>query len=193
MEFTADTVMPFVILGIFVAVFVSIGIYYLLRFLKGSIKIYIPSQTMFFGEEIKGQITVVAKKEINANRIMVSLVCEEKHRSHSRHGSNTHWEEIYRKDFVLANSLMLPQATTRSYEFSVLTPTDSNVRSMPNFNNEMVNSLVSAFSGMMTMPKRWCIEARVDATGVDLKSRQYITLNQGARIQPSNSMSMLRN
>jgi hypothetical protein len=141
-----NLVMTILLVGFFVVVFGGIILWVILMYLKGNLKITTSKDTYSFGEQIHGVLTVTAKKDIEVNKVIVSLICMER-----RPGKNQTDEELYRNDNIIDSSSHMSKGSSRTYNFDIATP-------MKNIEKENLHNY----------RREWFLEIRVDAKGVDL-------------------------
>lgn len=171
-----DNLLLIIILCVALAVAGGIGAYFLMRFLRGSIKLHLPVTSFQPGDEIKGRFDLHAKKAIEGKRLIVSLIGTE-HRRHRQNGkSETQTQEIFRKETLVEEARSYPAGTQQSYNFALRIPE-------PNETEEKVQAWAKGLDqavNMMTGSRRrvvWKVEARLDAKGIDLVGSQTVSVN----------------
>ena len=86
----------------------GIATFYIMRMLKGRLRIVLDKTGFAYDEPITGRITILAKKPIESTRLVVSLVAEETRRNRDRDDDEkTETREIFRNDVVIAGSKFL--------------------------------------------------------------------------------------
>lgn len=89
--------------GIVAAIILFIVGYFIVRSMKGSLKLELPQKSVVSGDKILGTLSVAAKKSVQVDRLYVALVGEREERvrrSSSSGGSSTsrRWVEFYRDE-----------------------------------------------------------------------------------------------
>ena len=164
-----------VVLGIIIF---SVALYFLLRFLKGSIKIKLEKHGFGSGESINGSFQLITKKEIEGNRLFIALIGEEETTYYDGDTKKTRREEIYRYEHNLEDEKIYEAGTTEDYQFELPGPAEEQ-KDLPDKAGGLVKAIAigaELFSGRRRRVK-WYIEARLDAKGVDLASTQKISIN----------------
>ena len=152
-------------------VIIGIITYYVIRFLKGSLKINLEKNYFYFGDEINGTIKLKAKKIIESDRFLVALVEEELRST----GKSSRWVEISRIEKTLEGKRNYPMNFSNSYSFKFLIPEIAK----ENLNSEFNLNIMNGFFKILKRYRRWRIISRVDATGVDLFSSKVISIKNG--------------
>ena len=144
--------------------------FYVMRALKGSIRLYLASPTLSYGQPIEGNITIRANKPIQSTRLVLTLRAEEIRRYRDRdHDEQTSTHEVYRKDFVLAGNKVFAARESQDIPFSLpgLPAPGAAAGGTPG----LVGSVIQAGFEMMAGQDRemyWELIARLDCPGVDL-------------------------
>jgi hypothetical protein len=165
-----------VIIVVVGGIILSILTYYILRFLRGSIKLTLPRTTFNPGEAITGNFELQTKKEIEGNKLLVSLIGLRVTKSHHNGKSRTHTDEIYRDAVILEEARPYPAGYQAHYSFTLKTP---NWREPEFLSSTIGQTLTTAFKllGSSSSHIKWKIEARLDAKGVDLATSKAVSLN----------------
>ena len=89
-------VLKIAIPAVIVLVVALIAGYYIARFMRGSIKITLAKNSFNSGEQVTGSFDLITRKEIDGNRLFVSLIGKEVTRQRHGEKTRTHTREIYR-------------------------------------------------------------------------------------------------
>jgi hypothetical protein len=169
----AGMIMVAVVVG---GVLLAVLAYYIARFMKGTMKLALSRTTFNPGDIITGRFDLHTKKEIEGNKLIVSLIGVQitKHYENGKH--RTHSREVYRDEVLVEGPKVYPAETTAVYDFKIAAP---NMQSPEFMNSTVGQALTVAFSllGNRSARMQWKIEARLDAQGVDLATSQAITIN----------------
>ena len=178
-----------IIIGLAIAIVAAIVGYHLLRYMKGSLKLAISRSTANSGELLTGTVTLEIKKA-TSGLLKVSLVGHERRRtrSSSGSGSSSKMVEVYRDDLVLEESREFSPGFSRDYPFELTAPSSSVARSGASVLNELagktgsdvmdnVLKVAAGFASQTASRIYWRIEARLDADGVDLYTKQKAQVN----------------
>ncbi len=180
---------PYIIGGVVLAVLIAIIAYYVARFMKGSVKLPLARNSAASGEPISGRVDLEAKRSIHG-LLKVSLVGREKRekRSSNGDGTTTEWVDVYRADRILEETRDFGGGFTQTYEFETVAPTSAEARRGGAVIREMadkagdgvmgsVMKMAAGAADMMQGRIYWHMEARLDADGVDLYTKEKVTVN----------------
>lgn len=165
-----------IIIAIAVLVAVAIAAYYIIRFMRGNIKLNLPRTAFNAGESISGSFELLTKKPIQGKRLVVQLIGKEVTRYRENGKSRTRKREIYRDEVLIEGAKAYPGGTLETYPFEIATP---DLQSPEFLNSTLGQALTTAmqFIGGRSTRIEWNLEARLDAVGVDLADSQSISLN----------------
>jgi len=152
--------------------------YFLLVFLKGSIKIQLPKISYVPGDVVKGTVRLHAKQIIEANEFIVCLVAKQVTKTRDSDGKRTTQEsEIYRDGILLEGPMQYSKNSIKDYFFELKMPdSDNPVMVKPKAPQSIALDLVKLFVGRGECQLVWSVEASLDAKGVDLFSTKRIYL-----------------
>lgn len=152
----------------------AVASYFILRYMKGSIKIQLGKTSFDAGEAIKGNFRLVARQTIEANKLSVALVAEQVIKRKDSDGKDvTDSHEVYRDEQVLEGQCLYEKGFDKTHSFELLVP-QSGESSMDSSN---VGKALKTLGSMMDMNQRyleWSIEVLLDAKGIDLASREKV-------------------
>lgn len=162
-------------------VFAAIGLialtvagYFILRYLKGSIKIELDKTSFTAGETIKGKFRLIARQTIEANKLTVALVAEEVIKRKDSDGKNiTETQEVYRDEEVIEGKHLYEKGFDNTHDFELLVPGTSE----SSMDNSKMGQALKTLGSMMDMNRRyleWSIEVRLDAKGIDLTDSEKV-------------------
>ena len=174
-----------IVIAVVAIILVAVGIYYLMRFLRGSIKLELPQTRFQPGEQITGRFELTTKKAIEGKRLLVSLIAKEVIDQNDSNGNrNERKREVYRDQFLIEEDQVYPAGTQKTYEFTIHAPHDPGSHTSeanPVIDAAMVEKISTAvqmagnlFGSGMIHRLEWQIEAGLDANGVDLAKHQRI-------------------
>ncbi len=164
------------IVSIAAAVVIGIGIFFLLRFLRGTIKLSLPLTAFSPGDEIKGSFELHVKKPIQGKRLIVSLIGTQ-HRRTKRNGkTESHTQEVYRKEEVIEQGRQYQAGLRETYHFTMVIPEESDNEQMLKSAAKTVMMAADIVSGSRTQT-RWKLEARLETKGIDLVGWKRVKLN----------------
>ena len=169
-------VLKIAIPAIVVLAVVLVAGYYIIRFMRGSIKITLSKNSFNEGEQITGSFELTTRKEIEGNRLYVMLVGKEVTKEGRGEKARTRTMEIYRDELTIEEAKTFSAGETTKYDFQLGTPSSAG----PDFGSSALGKTLKV--GMELLGGRrsylqWIVEARLDAKGVDLASRKKITVN----------------
>jgi hypothetical protein len=172
-----EIMVGYLIGGAVIVVVGAIGIYFLIRFLRGSIKLYIQNTSCNSGETIKGSFELLTKKTIVGNRLAVELIGDKITKTRKSDGkTDSQSFEIFRNGVTLENQKIYQAGYKEKFDFELQTPDSNQPSSM---NSELVQTLGAAISLMSDRQVyiKWRVEARLDAEGVDLVDTEKVSIN----------------
>ncbi len=161
---------------IVVLALVLVAVYYIIRFMRGSIKITLAKNSFNEGEQITGSFELTTRKEIEGNRLYVMLVGKEVTKERRGDKTLTHTKEIYRDEVTIEDVKTFSAGQTLNYDFQLATPSSSGSDFLSSPLGKTLKVGMELLGGRRSYLK-WIVEARLDAKGVDLVSRKKITVN----------------
>jgi len=169
-------VLKIAIPAILVLAVILVSGYYIIRFMRGSIKITLAKNSFNEGEQITGSFELTTRKEIDGNRLYVMLVGKEVTKEGRGEKARTRTIEIYRDELTIEEAKTFSAGQTMKYDFQLDTPSSAG----SDFGSSALGKTLKV--GMELLGGRrsylqWIVEARLDAKGVDLASRKKITVN----------------
>lgn len=180
-----------VFLSIFGIIILSIAGYFLLRYLKGSLKIILLKTNFSSSERITGQVQLKAKKRINSNRLFASIVGYEEVSSYSNGKRSTRTNEIYRFEQDLEQERTYSSGFRNTYSLDLPFPNNSSSNlNIPSTGNDTMDKILKGAISLASSNRKiyWKIEVRLDADGVDLFSSKKIFLDF-SHIEQENSQN----
>lgn len=155
------------------AALAGVGVYFLLRWLKGSITISLPAGYFSPGQEIEGSCELLTRKEVRGNSLTAALVATESVRERGYNGkSRTTTREIYRGGQTLEQARVYPPGFTATYNFKLAVPAPAGAAAGGSLLGQALNML-----GSLGRTVRWKVEVRLDAEGVDLAASERVQVN----------------
>ena len=157
---------------------VGVIAYFVMRFLRGSIKLTMPQTSFGAGQMISGSFDLMTKKSIQGNQLFVTLRGVKETKIRDGEKTRTRRDEIYCDQVTLEDAREYPAGYSAKYDFQISTP---NVQSPEFMNSGIGQALVSAFRLLSDRRTRikWRVEARLDAKGIDLAASKSVQLNLG--------------
>ena len=157
---------------------VGVIAYFVMRFLRGSIKLTMPQTSFGAGQMISGSFDLMTKKSIQGNQLFVTLRGVKEIKIRDGEKTRTRRDEIYCDQVTLEDAREYPAGYSAKYDFQISTP---NVQSPEFMNSGIGQALVSAFRLLSDRRTRikWRVEARLDAKGIDLAASKSVQLNLG--------------
>ena len=169
-------VLKIVIPAILVLAVVLVAGYFIIRYMRGSIKITLAKNSFNEGEQITGSFQLTTRKEIDGNRLYVMLVGKEVTKEGRGDKTSTHTREIYRDELTIEEAKTFPSGQTMDYDFQLATPSSAG----PDFLTSPLGKTLKVGMELLAGRRsylRWIVEVRLDAKGVDLASRKKIAVN----------------
>ncbi|MFA5809611.1 MAG: hypothetical protein WC935_04635 [Thermoleophilia bacterium] len=157
-------------------VIVAIIAYFVVRMLRGSMKITLTKNGFSPGEKITGSFTMKTRKEIEGKRLFAALVGKEVTERRDGDRTRTDTREIYRDEQTLEEGKMYPAGHTADYSFELNTPSESGQGFLDSAVGKALDIGMELLSGDRN-EIRWTVEVRLDAKGVDLSDSRSVTIN----------------
>lgn len=190
-----DTKTAMIIGCIAAAIAIPVAGYYLMRMMKGSLKLELAQKSVTSGQPISGKLLLHTKKAIHADRLYIALLGERQSRRRSSgssgSGTTTYWDEFYRDEVDIMVDQGLYAGARESVDFELNAPAEGQIMSagaairkageamQDDIAKELVKGvgeIASAFGGR----KRWRVIARLETKGVDLAASKnlHVSLKQ---------------
>ncbi len=171
-----DSAILTIIIVIAAVAIVATGGFFLARHLRGKIKLSLPVTGFDPGDPIKGSFELHAKKPISGKRLIVRLIGTQQIRTKRGDKTETHSQEVYRKEEIIEESRDYPAGFRERYSFELTAP-KSGQSELPD--NDMVKTIVSTaqMMGNRRIQMRWKLEARLVAKGIDLVGSRRVYVN----------------
>ncbi|MCJ7625934.1 MAG: hypothetical protein MUO76_20770 [Anaerolineaceae bacterium] len=170
-----NAILIVILSGIAVTI-IAIVTYYIVRFMRGSIKLSLPSTTFNPGDTIKGSFDLMTKKPIQGNKLTVSLIGVQVTKTREDGETRTRSHEIYRHETLVEQARAYPAGHTARHDFEINAPDTS----APEFLNSSLGKTLTAALRILSNRQthlKWKVEVRLDAQGADLASSTWISIN----------------
>jgi len=171
-----DNIVLILVVLFFTIVILSVIVYNIMRFMRGSIRLDLPGTTFNPGEIVRGSFVLHIRRTIQGNRLIVNLIGEQVTETRERGESRTRSTEIYRDEKLIEDARVYPGSLKTKYVFDITLP---NTHSS-DFLNSPVGRILSAamrFTGNRRTYIRWKIEVCLEAKGIDLTTSKRIKFN----------------
>jgi len=180
------------IFGVIGIIIVGIIAYYVVRFLKGSIKLHLDKRGFNLGELVKGSFILHTRKEIMGNTLTVALIGTKhiKYHSDDEHGRNRDRTiEIYNNQVIIEQGMTYSAGFSQKYDFEIPTPpspsnstneqdgVDSKVKDVLNSSAFKMASSAMQFMSDKSISYTWVVEVRLDIDGVDIATSEKVFVN----------------
>lgn len=177
------------------AIIIPVAIYYILRSMKGSLKLELGQKSVVSGQVISGKLHINTKKAIHADRLYIALIGERERRrrssSSSSSGNSTYWDEFYRDEVDVWVDQALHAGMRESMDFEMQAPTEGQAmntgeaisKAADEMESDIAKELVKgvgAIASVMGGRKRWRVITRLETKGVDLadSKKLHVSLKQ---------------
>ncbi|BCS95401.1 hypothetical protein DSLASN_10330 [Desulfoluna limicola] len=169
---SGHTLMPYLVAGLMVSVVAGIIILFVLRKLKGSLRIVMARTAFDSGGDIEGQVGVQIRKETLGNVLTVALVASEVTTRFEEKKRTTHTREVYRDQYELEGRRTYAPGHESTHDFKLTIPATNNPD--PKFGGAMA-AFTRSIGDRQTRIE-WAVESRLDAQGVDLVAKKIISV-----------------
>jgi len=171
----SSVVITLVIVAV-VGVIAAIAAYYVMRFMKGSIKLSLPQTGFEPGQTITGSFDLETKKPIQSKKLIVSLIGLKITKTREGDKTRTRTQEIYRNEVLVEDAREYPAGHTAQHQFEIATPNTGSSDFMNSALGQTVGAALRLLSDRRTRLK-WKVEARLDTKGVDLAASKSVSIN----------------
>jgi hypothetical protein len=178
----AENTVLIIVLSVAGLVLVGVAVYYLLRFMRGTIKMTLTQTAFNPGETIKGSFIIQTKKPIEGNKLIVSLIGVQETKTRDGEKSESHSREIYRNEVLIEGAKVYPAGFESTHDFEIPTPDTGSQEFLNSGVGQALTAALSLLSNRRT-EFRWKVEARLDAKGIDLATSKRVTLNMNQFMQ----------
>jgi hypothetical protein len=171
-----DNLVLIIIAAVAGAALVGVAVYYVMRFLRGSIKLTLQKTAFDAGEIIHGNFQLTTKKDIQGNKLVVSLIGKQVIKTNRGDKTETEHREVYRNEVLIEDARLYNAGHTSKHDFEIPVPDPTSQELM---NNPMIQKMASALRilGSTRSHMKWSVEARLDARGIDLATSQPVSIN----------------
>lgn len=157
-------------------VIVAVAAYYIARFMRGSIKLFLARTAFAAGDTIAGSFKLNTKKSIQGNRVIVSLIGVQITKTREDGKTRTQSREIYRDAVLVEDAREYPAGYTATYNFAIAVPDTNMPEFMDSSLGRTLTTALNLLSNQHTQLK-WKVEARLDAKGIDLATSTTVSIN----------------
>jgi len=169
---SGNTLMPYLVTGLIFSVVAGIIVLFVLRKLKGSLKIVTTRTAFDSGEDLEGQVVVQIRQETLGNALTVALVASEITTRFEEKKRTTLTREVYRDQYELEGNRTYAPGHESSHDFKLTIPATSN----PDPKFGAASAAFSRSIGDRQTRIEWAVESRLDAQGVDLVTKKIISI-----------------
>ena len=157
-------------IGFIVVVVIGVVAVFVLKYAKGSVYLELPSSSYSGGDEIKGHVRVVPRKEIDAHNLCVTLQAElvwyeEKRDSEGKLKETKHSETLYNDIVQIPGDLNFVPGTEKAFPFQISIPTGFR------------NSMLSIDRHRKRPEIKWGLRAKLSCKGLDLGHNQSLYIS----------------
>ena len=158
------------ITGLIVVVIIGIIAVFALKYAKGSVYLELPGSSYSGGDEIKGHVRVVPRKEIDAHNLCVTLQAEliwfdEERDSEGKLKETRHSEILFNDSVQISEDLNFVPGTEKSFPFQISVPTGFR------------NSITSIDQHRKRQEIKWALKAKLSCKGLDLGDNQSLYIS----------------
>ena len=158
-------------------VVISIITYFVMRYLRGSIILNMVNTASNRGDTIKGNFELITRKQIQGNKLTVSLIGNKVTRYYENDERKTRTREIHRSEKVIEGARDYPAGHNAKHEFEIAIPGSSASSSSIDSALGQALSAAAQLINDRDIYYEWRVEVRLDAKGVDLAKSQKISIN----------------
>ena len=170
-----------IVIAVLVVIAAPVAVYFILRYMRGSIRVTLPRTAFNPGEKVSGSFQLKVRKNIEGNRLYTVLIGQEVTKVRQGDSTRTQTREVYRSEVTLETVRAFSAGETHRYDFEIAAPTAQE----PEFLNSPLGQSLKAgleLLGGQRRYLRWRIEVRLDAKGIDLASSRRISINTQALV-----------
>lgn len=171
-----DTLILILVATLLGGILLAVIAYYIIRFMRGSIKLSLTNTTFNPGDKITGNFHLHTKKRVQGNKLTISLIGKKVTKTYDNGRSRTRSHEVYRAEKILEKAKEFPAGHRAHYSFEIETPNPS----APDFLNSNLGQTLKTALNVLNQRRtrfQWKIEIRLDAKGIDLAASKPISIN----------------
>ena len=174
---------PGIIIGIVVGVIaLAVVGWFVAKSMKGKMTLTLTKGGYSTGESVQGNLTVLLKKDLEAQRFFVALIgYEVRERRDSDGDRRTESHEIYRDEVDLEPAQMFPSGFQKSYPFEIPAPGGDHLPRVGGGGMlDGVNLNIGGFNiggGSNRTRLKWKVEGRLDVKGIDVTASRSVQIN----------------
>jgi len=163
----------FIFLGIFLTIFLIIGVIYILKKRKGSIELIPEKYNYNLGEKLSGKLVLKLKKPANNSKLIIGLKCQRSETTYSNNEKSTSHYTLFDFNFPLENNKDYTPGEY-SYDFSIDIPKNYSKDVGPIAGNiiKSINFLRGRNSFL-----NWYLYSELNCSGVDLNKEIKINVS----------------
>lgn len=175
-----NTISIGLIIMVLVAIASGVGIFFYLKYRKGSVALRLTRTAFSVGETVDGVLAVTCRQDLFVDRITVSLVCIAHWKSsyydhEGKRKTRSHREEQLRREYELARRVSLTAGSNEEYAVDLKIPRSAHSFSSSSTSGGLLGNLLR----QMISSRRyvWRLEARLDMKGLDLTTSKRISIH----------------
>ena len=159
-------------IGMVLAIIIAI---FIMRKMKWSIKITLDNTVYNRGEKIRGTISIKAKKQIESQKLVVTLACDETTTSHDSDGdTENHTRRLYEESKNLAETKDYHPGEENTVTFDFTIPTQDDETSSKF--TKALKTAAKIFGPSKRITRK--VETRLYAKGLDLRDNKVFKVNK---------------
>lgn len=151
---------------------IGVCLYFLMRYMKGSIQVILPKTHYKPGEMIEGKLELKTRKSITSQKLVIYLVGIRKSKTYDSEGKRrTRRDKIFEEEHLIEQERTYASGTKKTYEFQIPAPENFDDPS-----SVVENPLGKTLVKLATYGTQiyWELRPRLHSSGVDLAARKKI-------------------
>ena len=171
-----DSMIITLVFAVVAAVVVGVAAYFIIRYMRGSIKLLLSKNTFSSGEDITGRFEVLAKKPIKGKKLTATLLGTETIKTYKDGKSHNRTRQIYKKETIIENARTYHSGFRQSYKFPLAAPELNELNFMKSDLGKTLKTAMNLLGDRRTIIK-WHVAVRLDAVGIDLAATKSVSIN----------------
>ncbi len=155
---------------------VAVIAYAVARFMRGSVTLSLTRDAFNPGETITGSFALHTKKNLQGNKLIVSLIGVQETRTEQNGKTRLQSREVYRDEVLVEKARAYGAGFTATYPFALDVPRLQSPEFLDSAVGQALGAAFRLLSNRSTRLK-WKVEARLDAKGVDLATSRAVSIN----------------
>lgn len=165
-----------IVMIILILIIIVSLVYHIIRFMRGKIKLTIPTKVFNLNDVINGSFELHTKKTIQGNKLLVRLIGKHISISYKDGETKKRTSEVYRDEITIEQDKTYQAGSVATYNFELPLPKEYK----PELADSKIVKTAEAVFDFLDDGRdfmKWQVVVLLDAKGVDLNASQTISTN----------------